>query len=61
MIIGLLLSVNVILGADYAANMSNPEFSPGDVSLGAGFTDWPTAMTYIRTDTGSMVHRVGLR
>ena len=48
MIIGLLLSVNVILGADYAANMSNPEFSPGDISLGAGFTDWPTAMTYIR-------------
>ncbi len=48
MIVGLLLSVNVILGADYAANMSNPEFSPGDISKGATLTDWPTAMTYIR-------------
>ncbi len=48
--IGLLLSVNVILGVIFVSDqVGNPEFSNGPLSNpGAQATDWQVAMTYIR-------------
>jgi dolichyl-diphosphooligosaccharide--protein glycosyltransferase len=47
--IGMMLSVNVLLGTTYAtAQISNPEFSAGQLSNGATFTDWQTSMTFVR-------------
>jgi dolichyl-diphosphooligosaccharide--protein glycosyltransferase len=47
--IGMILSVNVFLGTTYAtAQVGNPEFSAGTISSGAQFTDWQTAMTFVR-------------
>jgi dolichyl-diphosphooligosaccharide--protein glycosyltransferase len=47
--IGLLLSVNVILGVSYVQNqVGYPEFSSRPLSDPNQFTDWQVAMTYIR-------------
>ena len=47
--VGLLLSINVLLGVSYATSqIGNPEFAPVPVSSGAGRTDWQTAMSYIK-------------
>jgi dolichyl-diphosphooligosaccharide--protein glycosyltransferase len=47
--VGLLLSINVLLGVSYATGqIGNPEFAPVPVSSGAGRTDWQTAMSYIK-------------
>ncbi|MFW9962138.1 MAG: STT3 domain-containing protein [Candidatus Sifarchaeia archaeon] len=47
--IGLLLSVNVILGVQYVSmQVGNPEFAQADLSAVSQVTDWQTAMTYIR-------------
>ena len=46
--VGLLLSVNIILGAQYVSmQVGNPEFAQADLSE-PGATDWQTAMTYVR-------------
>jgi dolichyl-diphosphooligosaccharide--protein glycosyltransferase len=47
--IGLLLSVNIILGVQYVSGqVGNPEFAQADLSQPGQATDWQTAMTYIR-------------
>jgi dolichyl-diphosphooligosaccharide--protein glycosyltransferase len=47
--IGLLLSVNVILGVYYVqAQVGYPEFSSRSLTDQTQFTDWQVAMTYIR-------------
>jgi dolichyl-diphosphooligosaccharide--protein glycosyltransferase len=47
--LGLLLSVNVFLGVQYAtAGIANPEFARAPVSDSSQWTDWQTSMTYIR-------------
>jgi dolichyl-diphosphooligosaccharide--protein glycosyltransferase len=47
--IGLLLSVNIILGVQYVSmQVGNPEFAGADLSSTTQSTDWQTAMTYIR-------------
>ncbi len=47
--IGLLLSVNIILGVQYVSmQVGNPEFAQADLSSTTQSTDWQTAMTYIR-------------
>jgi dolichyl-diphosphooligosaccharide--protein glycosyltransferase len=48
--VGLLLSVNVLLGVSYATDgISNPEFAPSAISgTGGQITDWQTAMNYIQ-------------
>ena len=47
--VGLLLSINVLLGVSYATSqIGNPEFAPVPVSSGAGRTDWQTTMSYIK-------------
>jgi dolichyl-diphosphooligosaccharide--protein glycosyltransferase len=47
--VALLLSLNLYLGADYAARyVGTPEFAQDSLSSGARFTDWQTAMTYVR-------------
>jgi dolichyl-diphosphooligosaccharide--protein glycosyltransferase len=47
--IGLLLSVNVILGVYYVdAQVGNPEFAQAPLSGQGQATDWQVAMTYIR-------------
>ncbi len=47
--IGLLLSINVILGVQYVSNqVGKPEFSSQPLSDSTQFTDWQNAITYIR-------------
>jgi len=47
--VGLLLSVNLILGTAYVSNsVGRPEFASGALSDGATMTDWQMSMTYIR-------------
>jgi dolichyl-diphosphooligosaccharide--protein glycosyltransferase len=47
--VGLLLSINIILGVQYVSlQVSNPEFAQADLSSTGQATDWQTAMTYIR-------------
>ncbi len=47
--IGLLLSVNVILGVNYVnQQVGNPEFAQAPLSGQGQATDWQVAMTYIR-------------
>ncbi len=49
--VGLLLSVNIILGVQYISNqVGNPEFAQADLSDPRQSTDWQTAMTYIRNN-----------
>ncbi|MFX0107177.1 MAG: STT3 domain-containing protein [Candidatus Hodarchaeota archaeon] len=44
----LLLSVNLIFGVSYVtSSVGNPEFARGNLSDGAAYTDWQSAMTYI--------------
>ena len=56
--IGLLLSVNVILGVYYVdAQVGNPEFAQAPLSGSGQATDWQVAMTYIRNvlPSGSII------
>ncbi len=47
--IGMILSVNVMLGTSYATSqIGNPEFSSAPLSQGGQMTDWQTAMTFVR-------------
>ncbi|MFW9968353.1 MAG: STT3 domain-containing protein, partial [Candidatus Thorarchaeota archaeon] len=47
--VGLLLSVNLYLGANYVnLYVGSPEFAQDSLSGGARFTDWQTSMTYVR-------------
>jgi asparagine N-glycosylation enzyme membrane subunit Stt3 len=47
--IGMMLSVNVLLGTTYATSgVGSPEFAAGQLSDGGSFTDWQTAMTFVR-------------
>ena len=47
--VGLLLSVNVILGVQYVSDqVGNPEFAQAPLSSTYQTTDWQVAMTYIR-------------
>jgi len=47
--VGLLLSINIILGVQYVSiQVGNPEFAQADLSSSGQVTDWQTAMTYIR-------------
>ncbi len=46
--IGLLLSVNVYLGVQYAVSVGAPEFAPSKLTDTTQFLDWQTAMTYVR-------------
>ncbi|MDH4213265.1 MAG: dolichyl-diphosphooligosaccharide--protein glycosyltransferase subunit STT3, partial [Candidatus Thorarchaeota archaeon] len=47
--VGLLLSVNVILGVQYVqAQVGNPEFAQAPLSSASQSTDWQVAMTYVR-------------
>lgn len=49
--VGLLLSVNIILGVQYISfQVGNPEFAQADLSDPSQATDWQTAMTYIRNN-----------
>jgi len=56
--IGLLLSVNVILGVNYVSSqVGNPEFAQAPLSGAGQATDWQVAMTYIRNvlPSGSII------
>jgi dolichyl-diphosphooligosaccharide--protein glycosyltransferase len=56
--IGLLLSVNVILGVNYVSmQVGNPEFAQAPLSGQGQATDWQVAMTYIRNvlPSGSII------
>ncbi|MFW9809619.1 MAG: STT3 domain-containing protein [Candidatus Thorarchaeota archaeon] len=56
--VGLLLSVNIILGVQYVSyQVGNPEFAQAPLSSSGQATDWQTAMTYIRNNlpTGSII------
>lgn len=47
--VGLLLSVNVVLGVQFMSmQVGNPEFAQSPLSASGQTTDWQTAMTYIR-------------
>ena len=47
--VGLLLSINIILGVQYVdLQVGNPEFASAPLSQSGQATDWQTAMTYIR-------------
>ncbi len=47
--VGLLLSVNIILGAQYVSmQVGNPEFANAPLTQSGQATDWQTAMTYVR-------------
>ncbi|MHA2600777.1 MAG: STT3 domain-containing protein [Candidatus Thorarchaeota archaeon SMTZ1-83] len=47
--LGLLLSLNVIMGTNYVTVYAgSPEFAAGQLSTGQLYTDWQTSMTYIR-------------
>ncbi len=47
--VGLLLSVNIVLGVAYVTNsISPPEFAPAAISADGQVTDWQSTMTYIR-------------
>jgi dolichyl-diphosphooligosaccharide--protein glycosyltransferase len=50
--VGLLLSVNVVLGTVYAVSVSPPEFAPAQISATTQVTDWQSAMTYLRNVLG---------
>ena len=52
--VGLLLSVNIILGVQYVSfQVGNPEFAQAPLSQAGQSTDWQTAMTYIRNNLPS--------
>jgi dolichyl-diphosphooligosaccharide--protein glycosyltransferase len=52
--VGLLLSVNIILGVQYVSfQVGNPEFAQAAISSQSQATDWQTAMTYIRNNLPS--------
>ncbi|MFW9769267.1 MAG: STT3 domain-containing protein [Candidatus Thorarchaeota archaeon] len=52
--VGLLLSVNIILGVQYVSfQVGNPEFAQAAISSTSQATDWQTAMTYIRNNLPS--------
>ncbi|MFX1481799.1 MAG: STT3 domain-containing protein [Promethearchaeota archaeon] len=52
--VGLLLSVNIILGVQYVSfQVGNPEFAQAPLSSTGQATDWQTAMTYIRNNLPS--------
>ncbi|MHA2047302.1 MAG: STT3 domain-containing protein [Candidatus Thorarchaeota archaeon] len=52
--VGLLLSVNIILGVQYVSfQIGNPEFAQAPLSSTGQATDWQTAMTYIRNNLPS--------
>jgi dolichyl-diphosphooligosaccharide--protein glycosyltransferase len=52
--VGLLLSVNIILGVQYVSfQVGNPEFAQAPLSATGQATDWQTAMTYIRNNLPS--------
>ena len=52
--VGLLLSVNIILGVQYVSfQVGNPEFAQAAVSATSQATDWQTGMTYIRNNLPS--------
>ena len=56
--IGLLLSINVILGVNYVnMQVGNPEFAQAPLSGSGQATDWQVAMTYIRNvlPSGSVI------
>ncbi len=47
--IGMMLSVNILLGTTYATSqVGPPEFAAGQLSDGGVFTDWQTSMTFVR-------------
>ncbi|MFW9933516.1 MAG: hypothetical protein ACFFDR_12775, partial [Candidatus Thorarchaeota archaeon] len=47
--VGLLLSVNIVLGVAYVTDgINNPEFAPANLSESGQVTDWQSTMTYIR-------------
>ncbi len=47
--VGLLLSVNVVLGVVYVTQgVGPPEFAPAEITSQGQVTDWQSAMTYIR-------------
>jgi len=47
--LGLLLSVNVIMGTSYVTTYAgSPEFAAGQLSTGSLYADWQTSMTYVR-------------
>ncbi len=47
--VGLLLSVNIVLGVAYVTDgVRNPEFAPSEISSSQQITDWQSTMTYIR-------------
>lgn len=46
--VGLLLSVNIVLGTMYVTQVSPPEFAPAQISASSQVTDWQSTMTYIR-------------
>ena len=47
--VALLLSINIILGAQYVSmQVGNPEFANAPLSQSGQSTDWQTAMTYVR-------------
>ncbi|MBD3158713.1 MAG: hypothetical protein GF309_08000 [Candidatus Lokiarchaeota archaeon] len=47
--VGLLLTVNLVLGVQYAINqVQNPEFAASNLDSDTQRTDWQTAMTYVR-------------
>jgi len=47
--VGLLLSVNIVLGVSYVTTgISSPEFASAKLSDASQVTDWQTSMTYIR-------------
>ncbi len=50
--VGLLLSVNIVLGTVYATSVSPPEFAPAQVSASTQVTDWQSAMTFARNVLG---------
>ncbi len=56
--IGLLLSINVILGVQYVSNqVGKPEFAQAPLSSSSQITDWQNAITYIRNvlPSGSII------
>ncbi|MGQ4912037.1 MAG: STT3 domain-containing protein [Candidatus Thorarchaeota archaeon] len=47
--VGLLLSVNLVLGVQYVSyQVGNPEFAQAPLASSGQSTDWQTAMTYVR-------------
>lgn len=46
--VAILVSVSIFGGVAYASGGNRPEFAPADLSSTGQFTDWQTAMTFIR-------------